>query len=200
MRPPASGSPPSDDPAPETYRDYLYRFAVLQLRDPHLAEDAVQETLLAAVTAKSRFAGRSSAKTWLTGILKHKIADLVRKQSRETPLADAIRVEAVRESDEFDALFRQNEHWSSPPRDWGNPERALENKHFWDALEDCATLMSPAVARVFMMREIQGLSTEEICKEVGISTTNCWVMLHRARMSLRLCLEQKWLGDGAGGA
>jgi RNA polymerase sigma-70 factor (ECF subfamily) len=196
MSPHPTGPRPPDDPAPETHRDYLYRFALLQLRDPHLAEDAVQETLLAAVSAKSGFAGKSSARTWLTGILKHKIADLVRKQSRETPLADAIKAEGARESDEFDALFRENEHWSTPPRDWGDPERTLESKHFWEVFEICAKLMSPAVARVFMMREIQGLTTDEICKEAGISTTNCWVMLHRARMSLRICLEQKWVGGG----
>lgn len=182
-----------DGLAPETHRDYLYRFALLQLRDPHLAEDAVQETLLAAVSAKSQFAGKSSARTWLTGILKHKIADLMRKRSRETHLEDAIRVEADRESDEFDPLFRQDDHWASAPQDWGDPERTLENKHFWEVFEVCAKLMSPAVARVFMMREIQGFTTDEICKEVGITTTNCWVMLHRARMSLRLCLEQKWI-------
>lgn len=196
MNPPPSGPRAADGLAPETHRDYLYRFALLQLRDPHLAEDAVQETLLAAVTAKSQFAGKSSAKTWLTGILKHKIADLMRKRSRETHLEDAIRVEAERESDEFDPLFRGDDHWSTPPLDWGDPERALENKHFWEVFEVCARLMSPAVARVFMMREVQGFSTDEICKEVGITTTNCWVMLHRARMSLRLCLEQKWIAGG----
>jgi RNA polymerase sigma-70 factor (ECF subfamily) len=183
--------------SPEKHRAYLLKFALLQLRDPHLAEDAVQETLLAALSAREGFAGRSSLRTWLTGILKHKIVDLQRRQSRETPIADLVRAEADRDGDEFDVLFRErDDHWETPPQDWGDPERALEDKRFWQAFELCARTMSAAVARVFMMRELQGLSTEDICKELGITTTNCWVMLHRARMALRLCLEQRWLSPG----
>jgi RNA polymerase sigma-70 factor, ECF subfamily len=182
--------------APEAHRGYLLKFALMQLRDPHLAEDAVQETLLAAVTGGQTFEGRSSVKTWLTGILKHKIIDIQRRQARETPLADAIHTEADRETDEFDALFRQrDDHWETGPRDWGDPERTLENKRFWVVFESCASAMSAGIARVFMMRELQGLTTEDICKELGISTTNCWVMLHRARMALRLCLEQRWINQ-----
>ncbi|HSD60331.1 MAG TPA: sigma-70 family RNA polymerase sigma factor [Burkholderiales bacterium] len=187
--------------SPEAYRGYLLKFALLQLRDPHLAEDAVQETLLAALTAREGFAGKSSVKTWLTGILKHKIVDLQRRQGRETPVADLLRGEVERETDEFDVLFRQrDDHWDTAPRDWGDPERTLEDKRFWQAFELCAQTMSAAVARVFMMRELQGLSTEDICKELDITPTNCWVMLHRARMAFRLCLEQRWLsptGEGA---
>jgi RNA polymerase sigma-70 factor (ECF subfamily) len=190
-----SPRPQSPDPSsPEAHRGYLLKFALLQLRDRNLAEDAVQETLLAALNAREGFAGRSSVKTWLTGILKHKIVDLQRRQARETPVADLLRGEAEREGDEFDALFRtRDDHWETPPRDWGDPEQVLENKRFWEAFELCAQTMSAAVARVFMMRELQGLGTEDICKELGITPTNCWVMLHRARMALRLCLEQRWL-------
>lgn len=110
------------DFSPEEHRGYLLKFALLQLRDPHLAEDAVQETLLAALSAREGFAGRSSLRTWLTGILKHKIVDLQRRQARETPIADLLRTEAERETDEFDVLFRQrDDHWETPPRDWGGP-------------------------------------------------------------------------------
>lgn len=180
--------------SPEAYRAYLLKFALLQLRDPHLAEDAVQETLLAALTGREGFAGKSSLKTWLTGILKHKIVDLQRRQARETPIADLVRTEAEREGDEFDMLFRErDEHWETPPQDWGDPEQALQDKRFWEAFERCAQSMSAAVARVFLLRELQGMSTEDICKELGITPTNCWVMLHRARMAFRLCLEQRWL-------
>jgi len=191
----------SESVSPEAYRGYLLKFALLQLRDPHLAEDAVQETLLAALTAREGFAGKSSVKTWLTGILKHKIVDLQRRQGRETPVADLLRGEVERETDEFDVLFRErDDHWESAPQDWGDPERALEDKRFWQAFEVCAGTMSAAVARVFMMRELQGLSTEEICKELDITPTNCWVMLHRARMAFRLCLEQRWLSPTGQGA
>jgi len=191
----------SESVSPEAYRGYLLKFALLQLRDPHLAEDAVQETLLAALTAREGFAGKSSVKTWLTGILKHKIVDQQRRQARETPVADLLRGEVERETDEFDVLFRQrDDHWDTAPQAWGDPEQALEDKRFWQAFELCAQTMSAAVARVFMMRELQGLSTEDICKELDITPTNCWVMLHRARMAFRLCLEQRWLtstGEGA---
>ena len=118
----------------DQHRGYLMRYALLQLRHQTAAEDAVQETLLAAVEGGARFSGKSSVKTWLTGILKHKI------------------------------------------------------------IEMCAGLMPVKTARVFVMREVMELSTEEICKELGITATNCWVMLHRARLSLRECLELKWFG------
>ena len=182
------------DFSPEDHRGYLLRFALLQLRDPHLAEDAVQETLLAALSARENFAGRSSLRTWLTGILKHKIVDLQRRQARATPIGDLVRAEVERETAEFDVLFRErDDHWETPPQDWGDPEQALQDKRFWQTFELCAQTMSAAVARVFLLRELQGLTTEDICKELGITPTNCWVMLHRARMAFRLCLEQRWL-------
>lgn len=183
---------PLDPSAPEAHRGYLLRFALLQLRDPQLAEDAVQETLLAALGGRGGFEGRSSLRTWLTGILKHKIADIQRRQARELPLADALGGEDERGDDQLDALFRPDAHWAFPPRDWGDPERSLENRRFWEAFELCAKALSANAARVFMLREVQGLSTEEICKDLGITPTNCWVLLHRARMALRLCLEEKW--------
>ena len=186
----------ADPSAPEAHRGYLLRFALLQLRDPQLAEDAVQETLLAAVAGGAGFRGRSSLRTWLTGILKHKIADIQRRQAKETPLADLLRAEAGEESGEFDSLFRPDEHWQLAPGDWGDPERTLENKRFWEAFELCAQALGANAARVFMLREVQGLATEEICKELGITPTNCWVLLHRARMALRLCLEKNWFAGG----
>ena len=177
----------------EQHRGYLMRYALLQLRDRTAAEDAVQETLLAAVEGTARFSGKSSVKTWLTGILKHKIIDQVRRQSREQPLAasdDAERSEA----EAIDALFAADGHWRDFPRSWNDPDQSLENKKFWEVFETCAGLMPVRTARVFVMREVMELSTEEICKELGITATNCWVMLHRARLSLRECLESKWFG------
>ena len=177
----------------EQYRGYLLRYALLQLRDPTAAEDVVQETLLAAVEGAGRFSGRSTIKTWLTGILKHKIIDLVRRQSREQPLVQREDDERS-EADVVDALFRADGHWQSFPAAWGDPDKALENARFWEAFELCAGNMPAKMARVFMMREVMELSTEEICKELGITATNCWVMLHRARLSLRECFETKWFG------
>ena len=177
----------------EQFRSYLMRYALLQLRDPTSAEDVVQETLLAAIEGSARFSGKSAIKTWLTGILKHKIVDQVRRHSREQPLVQGDDDERS-EADVIDALFRADGHWQNAPLNWGDPGKALENKKFWEIFEMCAKLMPAKTARVFMMREVLELSTEEICKELGITATNCWVMLHRARLSLRECLESKWFG------
>lgn len=177
----------------EGERAYLMRYASMQLRDPHAAEDAVQEALAGALQSRSRFSGKSSVRTWLTGILKHKIVDHVRRQSREQPLImgdDDDRTEA----DAIDALFHANGHWREPPSDWGDPGEALQNKAFLAAFEQCAKNLPTKGARAFMMREVLEESTEDICKELNITTTNCWVLLHRARQSLRECLEIRWFG------
>ena len=185
-------SPRLDSAEIERHRSYLLRYASLQLRDAGAAEDAVQDTLIAALEGRDRFAGNSSVKTWLTGILKHKIIDHIRRQSREQPLvagdSDASEAEAV------DALFLENGHWRQRPSDWGDPDKALENKAFMAVFEQCAKNMPAKTARAFMMREVMELDTTDICKELDVSTTNCWVILHRARLSLRECLEMKWFG------
>lgn len=183
----------ADPAALEPYRGYLLRYAALQLRDPVAAEDVVQDTLLAALEAGSRFSGRSSVKTWLTGILKHKIVDHMRRRNREQPLVATDDADAS-EADAVDALFAEDGHWRNFPADWGDPDRAFENKKFWEVFEACAKRMPAKTARVFTMREVLQLSTDEICKELEITTTNCWVMLHRARLALRECLELNWFG------
>jgi RNA polymerase sigma-70 factor (ECF subfamily) len=190
---PASAAAP-DEAAPEQFRSYLLRYALLQLRDQTAAEDVVQETLLAAIEGRGRFAGKSAVKTWLTGILKHKIIDHLRRRGREQSLLGDGSDSEHSEADAADALFAAEGHWREAPANWGDPDRAFENRRFWEVFEMCAKLMPMKTAQVFTMREVLGLSTEEICKELGITTTNCWVMLHRARLSLRTCLELKWFG------
>jgi RNA polymerase sigma-70 factor, ECF subfamily len=175
----------------ESLRPYLMRYASLQLRDAAAAEDAVQEALLAALAGQANFAGRANLRTWLTGILKHKIVDTIRRQSRERPAADL----ATEDGDgEFDGLFDRRGHWEEMPDAWEQPEQALTQKQFLAALEACLRALPVRTARVFMMREHLGLETSEICKELGITATHCWVMLHRARMTLRLCLDANWFG------
>lgn len=173
----------------EEQRGYLLRYALLQLRDRTAAEDAVQETLLAAL--QGRYAGRSSVKTWLTGILKHKIIDHLRRQSRERPLGGA-EDRAEDDADIVDTVFADDGHWRQFPADWDAPDRSLEKKAFWTVFQTCVETIPPRAARVFVMREVMELSTDEICKALGITATNCWVMLHRARLALRECLEMKW--------
>ena len=175
----------------EQHRAYLMRYAMLQLRDRTAAEDAVQETLLAAIQGGERYAGRSSLKTWLTGILKHKIIDHHRRQAREQPLVDAERQDEA-EVEIVSGSFAEDGHWLDFSSHWDAPDRSLESRQFWEVFEMCVRVMPARTARVFVMREVLELSTEEICKELGISTTNCWVMLHRARLALRACLETKW--------
>jgi RNA polymerase sigma-70 factor, ECF subfamily len=178
----------------EEYRPYLLRYAHLHLLDNTLAEDAVQETLLAALENLGTFSGKSSIKTWLTGILKHKIIDHYRKQAKEGTRV-GLNAKAGQDENDFDTLFNADGAWRALPHNWGDPEKSLENKHFWEVFEICRRQMPVAAARAFMMREIMGLGTDEICKELQISSTHCYVMLYRARMSLRLCLERKWFGD-----
>jgi len=175
----------------EGHRPYLLRYATLQLRNPDAAEDAVQEALLAALAGEANFAGRSNLRTWLTGILKHKIVDAIRRASRERP----VETEAT-EGDpaQFDALFDERGHWREPPGAWEHPESALEQKQFLAALEQCLQGLPERTARAFMMREHLGLETGEICKELKITATHCWVLLYRARMALRQCLESGWFG------
>jgi len=165
------------------------RYASLQLRDAAAAEDAVQEALLAALAGEENFAGRSNLRTWLTGILKHKIVDAIRRQTRERPASE---LEPEGDEGEFDALFDRRGHWQEAPDAWEQPEGALGQKQFLAALEACLRALPQRTAQAFMMREHLGLETPEICKELGITTTHCWVMLHRARMALRLCLQENW--------
>lgn len=174
------------------FRPYLLRYALLQLRDRDLADDVVQETMLAAHTGWADYSGKSTRKTWLTGILKHKILDAIRRKSREQPLAsDASQSEA----EVVDALFDNSDHWTHPPSHWGDPEKSLESKNFWTVFEACSKSMPARTARAFMMRELMELSTEEICQELAITPTNLWVLLHRARLSLRECLDIRWFGN-----
>jgi RNA polymerase sigma-70 factor (ECF subfamily) len=179
-------------------RPDLLRFARLQLRDAGAAEDAVQETMLAALQGSQRFESRSSYKTWLIAILRNKIIDIIRGQSREisaTSLAD----DEAGDDLLAESLFDQRGHGQAAARPgrWGDPEASFEQQQFWKVFEACLDGLPAKTARIFMMREFLGFETEEICKETGISSSNCWVVLHRARMGLRTCLETKWFA-GAG--
>ena len=190
---------PSDAPSPlefERHRPQLVRFALLQLRDRGAAEDAVQETLLAAIQGAGRFAGQSSVRTWLIGILKHKIIDHLRKTGREQPLESSADESGT---ENLEAFFKDDGHFLEPPGEWDSPEKALEERRFFDALERCLQGLPKNAARAFMLREVMGLETGEICKELGISPSNCWVLLYRARMALRACLERSWFLAGAAG-
>ena len=181
-------------PDPETwidqYGDYLYRYALTRLQDSAAAEDLVQETFLAALNARENFEGRSSVTTWLTGILKHKLIDHLRKESREQSVKD---VESF--TPRLDELFDEKGKWKTEPSKWTvNPTELYERKEFWRILARCLTELSGRLVQAFTLRELEELSTEEICKVLNASATNVWVMLYRARMYMRRCLEINWFG------
>jgi len=182
----------------ESHRPYLVRYALAQLRDAELAQEAVQEALLAALEGLPRFDGRSTLRTWLTSILRFKIIDLQRRAT-----ADRRNVEldvSTAESDEeawLDELFDDSGHWREAPQAWSNPEAALEQRRFWEAFEKCLDRLPATGGRVFFKREVLGEDTRAICESEGITESNCWVILHRARQSLRKCLEKNWFGREA---
>ncbi len=174
----------------ESHGDYLYRYAFTRLQEPVEAEDAVQETLLAAIQARRRYAGQASERTWLVGILKHKITDHIRKSIRERPV-DKDGVDGTA-GDMFDGRGK----WKVEVSAWADPESALDQARFWQVFSDCIDNLPARLAKPFVLKEIDGMSSNDICAELDISTTNnLWVMLSRARMRLRGCLEQNWFAE-----
>ena len=174
----------------DVLRPTLFRIARLQLRNDAWAEDVVSETLLVALENKTAFEGRSKLKTWLVGILKHKIIDCLRARKREAPMQPS-------EDDDYDIetlIFKADGHFREAPAEWSNPEDQLSRTQFFEILEICMQGLPPAQGRIFLMREWLDLSTEEICNDLAISTTNAGVLLHRARLRLRECLEARWFG------
>lgn len=173
-------------------RPVLLNLARLQLRNDALAEDAVSETMLAAIEQAGSFGGRSKLRTWVVGILKHKIVDQLRRHKREISIDERLEAD---DAVELDDLFKDDGSRLLPAQDWGNPEELLSRKEFFETLQLCVDALPPAIGRVFLMREWLEYDTVEICKELSISTTNCHVMLFRARLRLRECIEHKWLGS-----
>jgi RNA polymerase sigma-70 factor (ECF subfamily) len=174
----------------DEYGDYLFRYAMRMLRDAGHAEDVVQETFLAALDARKNFSGRSSVKTWLTGILKRKIVDHLRKAKRRRSSLDF----NVEEEGKLDGVFDHEGHWAKGPAAWWviNPRKLFEKKEFWEVLRQCLSELPPRLASAFLLREIEGMTTREVCEALEVSESNVWVMLHRSRMHLRKCLETNW--------
>lgn len=178
----------------ERYGDYLFRYAMLRLRDRPAAEDMVQETFLAGLKDRRTFSGDSSEATWLVGVLKHKIADHYRRQARESPLEEGD-LRDHPDTGRFDGVG----HWTSGPAEWaGNPADLYRQEEFLDRFRKCLSELSQNHANAFTLREIEGLGTAEICKVLDVSETNLWVILHRARAILRQCLETRWFSTTSG--
>ncbi|WP_025324520.1 sigma-70 family RNA polymerase sigma factor [Deferrisoma camini] len=167
----------------ERYGDLLYRYALARLADPDAARDVVQETLLSAVKGRTSFGGRADPRTWLVGILKHKIVDHLRRIVREAPAGDG-----DPEAEWFDSSGR----WRNPTGTVTEPDRMLDSREFWRALRRCLAGLPRRQAAAFVLRELEGMDTAGLCQELGITATNAWVLLHRARLGLRRCLEKEW--------
>ena len=177
----------------ESHRGYMLRFATAKLRDADQAEEVVQEALLAALDGIDSFSGQSALRTWLTSILKFKIIDLQRRViSERAHIASAPAEDDSTDPEWFDKMFDDTGHWQPRLAAWSNPDGALEQKQFFDVFERCMDKLPSAASRVFFKREVMGVDTEDICKEESITASNCWVMLHRARVALRECLDRNW--------
>jgi RNA polymerase sigma-70 factor, ECF subfamily len=175
----------------DKYGDYLYSFALHRIQDEFLAQDLVQETLTAALKSKDNFKGKSSEKTWLTSILKHKIIDFIRKKYREPVFQDNILEPGFK-----DDIFNETGKWETGPAKWSsNPELLLEQKSFLDIVKKCFQDLPKRPSLALALRELEGETTQTICKVLNISTTNCWVILHRARALMRICIEANWLEE-----
>lgn len=187
----------ADDAYLQQVRQQMLKFATLQLGDANHAEDAVQEALIGAFKNVRSFGGRAAFKTWIFAILKNKIADILRQKKRlnETGLL----VYPDEDQQTLDDLFNAKGFWHKDerPATWGNPEADMEDQHFWRVFDGCLNHLPGHQARVFMMREFIELDSKEICATVGITETNLNVLLYRARLRLRECLENHWFAKGA---
>jgi len=189
--------PMIDDRFLTEIRHDMIKFATLQLHDDALAEDVVQDALMGAMANAKGFSGRSALKTWVFAILRNKIIDQIRVKGRTTNVS-ALSSDEASLDEAFESLFKSNAHWTpqSRPKNWGNPEESLRQQRFWDVFDACLKHLPENTARVFMMREFLEFETAEVCLELSITTSNCNVILHRARNGLRRCLESKWFAAG----
>ncbi|PSL45392.1 RNA polymerase sigma-70 factor (ECF subfamily) [Chitinophaga niastensis] len=176
----------------EMYADYLYTYALTRLNDEEQARDLVQETFLAALERIDKFEGKSSERTWLTAILKHKIIDIYRKKSsgfaKRTDIADA-------EQEQADFFDHDNGHWNAPyrPHLFGMEEKdPMANKEFISILQRCMQKLPSLWLAVFTMKHMEDESTDIICSELKVTPSNFWVIIHRAKINLRACLQKNW--------
>lgn len=177
------------------FRPVLYRLALIQLKNPAAAEDATQEALLAVVEKGASFAGRSTLRTWLFSILRYKVLDIMREQSRiksrTHPREGAEHIENENGTS-LDALFDEHGRWAEDKDAWTDPHTVAERNAFFAVLEACMAKLPARTSRAFLMREWLELDPAEICDELNVSAGNLRILLYRARMQLRMCLDAHW--------
>ncbi|MEZ6124514.1 MAG: sigma-70 family RNA polymerase sigma factor [Planctomycetaceae bacterium] len=171
----------------DEYGDYLYRYAYTRLRDPGAAEEVVQETFLAGIRFQQSFKGDGAERAWLLGILKRKIVDYVRVRNRHQ------RDGSYDEADPSAQLFDQNGNWKAGALGVALPDDQVETSEIWDVVRGCLSHLPKGQADVFMLSVMEEMDSDQICKELGITPSNYWVRLHRARLGLAKCVGAKWL-------
>lgn len=186
---------PTKQPNPKHWaNDYgpaLFRYALARVSDRGVAEELVQETFLAALKSFDQFEGQSTVQTWLIGILRHKLLDHFRSQFKR----QAVEIPMEEDDPERD-LFDARGRWKHPPAQWGSdPHVALQSREFRQVLNDCLGRISPEKRAVLLLRTAEGLSSDEICRQLAITPANMWVLMHRARAALRRCLENRWFRE-----
>lgn len=180
-----------------TVRGEMLAFARLQLGSDDEAEDAVQEALAGALKNSANFRGEAALKTWIIAILKNKVADVLRQRQRRPVPASQLQTDE--DEGALPPVFDRKGMWrdASRPARWEDPEADLNSRQFLAVFDSCLNRLPAQQGRVFLMREVVELGTDEICAELGLSVSNVHVILHRARLALRACLQIHWFQEGA---
>jgi RNA polymerase sigma-70 factor (TIGR02943 family) len=174
----------------DRYADTLFSYALFRTQDKGVAEELVQETFVAALDARTKFRGESSEKTWFFAILKNKLADQLRRKYR-----DKLQLLGNIDEDVQNNFFDEQGEWLTKPGKWReNPQENFEQREFLMVLQECLTRLPIKQGDAFRLREFDDVDSEKICKVLDISPTNYWVLLHRARLVIRGCLERNWFG------
>ncbi len=176
----------------DAHGDALFSYALSRVRRPDVAEDLVQEALLAALGKADSFAGRSLERTWLIGILRHKVLDYFRRRRRSKEVQEPV----LGTSQGTMGLFNRRGRWSPKPHAWGaDPAACYEDAEFWRVYEACRDRLPTTLSEAYILRELEGLSVEQVCTILDISSTNLGIRLHRARLAMRGCLDERWFGS-----
>ncbi len=174
----------------DNYADYLFNYAVARVNNSDLAKDLVQDTFISALKSAKNFQGKSTERTWLVSIIKRKVIDHYRKINSKKGKAE------VRMNFYNDGENEGNWLEERVPQSWDNAsEKAVENEELKKQLEACISNLPEKYEMVFRMKTIQEFETEEICKELDITASNLWVIIHRARTQLRKCMEDNWFNN-----
>ncbi len=171
----------------ELHGDAMFRFAMLRVKRADIAEEAVQDAFLAALTARSSFDGRSSERTWMIGILRYKLIDLLRKRQRDS---DRIVSAGAAETSMFDHGI-----WIQRPKDWNLAASDVEGEEFQRVLGGCVEALPGPMREAFCLRILDEIPSDDVCKCLDVTATNLWTLVHRAKLRLRACLTKRWF-DG----